>query len=132
MDKEIILFQKDELTFKSKFYTLIDILITNQSESRFESFLLMGIFYLQIISSFFSEQLGVFDSENSKSDLLLNSIEKIIRFKGLFHNYFEYFKIFQLILFIIFILLIIHFILSCLNTSRNSFYSYIMLLLIII
>lgn len=105
MDKEITLFQKDELTFKLKFYTLIYILIMNQSESRFESFLLMGIFCLQIISSFFSEQVGVFDSENSKSDFVLNTIEKIFRFKGLFNNNFEYFNIFQLILFIITIIL---------------------------
>ena len=50
MKKEINLFQKDEITFNIKFYTLMDILITNQSETIFESYLLMGIFYIQIIS----------------------------------------------------------------------------------
>ena len=124
MEKEIILFERDELDFKSKFYILIDILITNQSESKFESFLLIGIFHLQIISSFFSEQIGIFDPENSKSDKVLNIFEKILRIKALFINNYNNMKIFEIILFFIFILLIIHFILSCLNTSKNSFYSY--------
>ena len=124
MEKEITLFQTDELTFKYKFYTLIDILIKNQSYSRFESFLLLGIFYLQIISSFFSEQLNIFDPVNSKSDKILNVIEKIIRIKGLFKNNYKYFQILELCLLIIYILLIVHFLISCLNITRTSFYSY--------
>ena len=123
MEKEIILFERDELDFKSKFYILIDILITNQSESKFESFLLIGIFHLQIISSFFSEQIGIFDPKNSKSDKVLNIFEKILRIKALFINHYNNMKIFEIILFFIFILLFIHFILSCLNTSKQSFYS---------
>jgi hypothetical protein len=54
MSKKIKLFEEEELSFKYKFYTLMDLLIGNQADSRVESFLLMGIFYLQIISSFFS------------------------------------------------------------------------------
>ena len=92
MDKDLILFQKDELSLKYKFYTLIDLLITNQSESRFESYLLLGIFYIQILSPFYSEQLGVFDAENAKSDSLLNYIYKIIRLKGLFKDNYNNFK----------------------------------------
>ena len=123
MEKEITLFQKNELNFKSKFYILIDLLITNQSESEFEAILLIGIFHLQIISSFFSEQLRIFDSEKNKSDKILNMIEKILRVKGLFIKDYKNLKIFELIIFFLFILLIIHFILSCLNTSKQSFYS---------
>ena len=124
MKKEIILFQKDELTFKYKFYTLMDILISNQASSRFEAFLLMGIFYLQIISSFFSEKIEVFDSENAISDRVLNYIQKIFRIKGLFQNNKKNLTILKYILFIILILAIIHFIISCNITSRKSFYSW--------
>ena len=124
MAKDIILFNKDELTFKNKFYRLMDILISKQAESRGESFLLLTIFYLQILSSFFSVQIGVFDSENGKSDKILYTIEKIIRVKGLFKDSYSYLTSIRLILFIIFILLIIHFLLSCLQMSKISFYSY--------
>ena len=123
MEKEITLFQKDDLTFKLKFYTLIDLLITNQAESRFETYLLMGIFYTQIISSFFSNQIGVFDSEKYKSDNILGIIEKLVRIKGLFRDNYEELKKIEIFLFIIFILIIFHFIISCFNISTNSFYS---------
>ena len=86
MKKEIILYQKDEISFKYKFYILMDLLITNQAESRFESYLLFGIFYFQIISIFFSENVGVFYPQNSKSDKILNFIQKILRLKDLFKN----------------------------------------------
>ena len=123
MEKEIKLFNDNLLTFKYKFYYLIDLLLSNQSESIFEPILLMIIFYLQIISSFFSEQVGIFDPENSKSDKLLNLLLKIIRVKGLFKENYNDFKILILIIFNIFIIIIIHFIISCLNISRDSFYS---------
>jgi hypothetical protein len=53
MKKEMSLFLKDDLPFRHKFYILMDLLISNQAETRVESFLFMGIFYLQIISIFF-------------------------------------------------------------------------------
>ena len=59
MKKEILLFQKEELSFKNKFFLLMDLLINNQVESRFEAFLLLGIFYIQIIFSFFSTQIEI-------------------------------------------------------------------------
>ena len=124
MEKEITLFQADELTFNFKFYTLIDILIRNPSDSRFESFLLLGIFYLQILSTFFSEQINVFDSENSKSDKILSTLEKIMHIKGIFKYNYDYFKILEIVLLIIYIFLIIHFIITCLYITRTSFYSY--------
>ena len=123
MKKEIILFQKDEISFKYKFFILMDLLITNQAESRFESYLLFGIFYFQIISIFFSENVGVFDPQKSKSDKILNFIEKILRLKDLFKNDYYDLKIIEIIIFFILIFSIIHFIISCLYTNRCSFYS---------
>ena len=124
MKKEILLFQRDELSFRNKFFILMDLLISNQVESRLESFLLLGIFYLQIITSFFSEQIGVLDYQNSKSDTFLKYIQNIIRIKDLFNNNYENLTIFNIIIFVILILLIFHFIYSCSKISRLSFYSF--------
>ena len=124
MSKDMLLFDKDELTFKYKFYRLMDILITKQVESRSESFLLLTIFYLQILSSFFSDQIGVFNIQNGKSDTILFYLEKIIRVKGLFKDYYLYLYKARIILFIIFLILILHFLLSCLYMHKKSFYSY--------
>ena len=101
MAKDIILFNKDELTYKNKFYRLMDLLISKQAESLGESYLLLTIFYLQILSSFFSDQIGVFKSSNGKSDQVLSYIEKIIRLKGLFRNYYSSLRILTIVLFII-------------------------------
>ena len=124
MANDIFLFYKDELTFKKKFFRLMNLLISKQSESREESFLLLTIFYLQILSSFFSEQLGVFSSSNGKSDNILIFIGKAIRLKGLFENYYEYLILIKYALFILIILEILHFLLSCFSVSRISYYSY--------
>ena len=123
MVKEMTLYIKEELPLEMKFNILMDLLITNQVESRVESFVFLGIFYLQIVSSFFADQIGVFDPEHSKSDRILNYIEKIVRIKPLFNDNFTGFKILLLILFIVIILLIIHFFLSILGVKRTSFYS---------
>ena len=109
MVKEITLYIKEELPIDMKFFTLMDLLITNQVESRTESFLFLGIFYLQVISSFFAEQIGVFDPVESTSDRILHYIQKVVRVKDLFRNNYTGFKIFFLVLFIVIILLLIHF-----------------------
>ena len=120
MRKEILLFQKDKLSFKQKFYVLMDLLITNQVQSRIESFILLGIFYLQIITSFFSTQIGILDYQKSNSDKFLNLIQRIIHLKDLLAN--NYFNL--IIIFEIFIILIIHFIFSCIKITRKSYYSF--------
>ena len=84
----------------------------------------MGIFYLQIISSFFAEQIGVFDHESSKSDTFLFYIQKIIRVKDLFKENFNGLYTLLVIIFILIIFAIIHFISTCFNITRSSFYSY--------
>jgi hypothetical protein len=123
MKKEMKLFLKEDLSFEHKFYILMDLLISNQSETRVESFLFMGIFYLQIISTFFSEQIGIFNPKTSKSDQILNYIEKIVRIKDLLQNDYNIYKIIKLILFFFGILVIIHFIFSCANITIKAFYS---------
>ena len=124
MAKIMSLYITEELPLEMKFYTMMDLLITNQVESRIESFIFLGIFYLQIISSFFAEQIGVFDKENSISDRILNSIERIVRVKDLLKDNYTGYKVLLLISFILVIILIIHFFLSILSIKRSSFYSF--------
>ena len=124
MSKKLILFEEEELSFKNKFYRLMDLLIINQSNSKVESLLLLGIFYIQIISSFFSEQLSIFNPKNSKSDSIFNYIEKIFRLKDLFRDNFYYFQIMEIFLFFLILIIIIHFIVSCSLTNKTPFYSY--------
>ena len=80
----MILFSKEELTFKYKFYSLMDLLISNQSTSRTEAGIILSIFYLQFISSFFDQQLGIFDGNHSFIDSILNYIKRILRIKDLY------------------------------------------------
>ena len=61
MSKEFKLFERESVTFSEKFYILMDLLISNQASSRAECVIFMGIYYLQILTGFFSEQVGIFD-----------------------------------------------------------------------
>jgi hypothetical protein len=117
------MFEEEELSFKKKFYRLMDLLISNQTNSRTEAFLLIGIFYLQIISSFFSEKVKILNIE-SKSDKIFIYIEKIIRVKNLFRDNYEYFQITSICLFVIVTAIIVHFCTSILLTNRINYYSY--------
>ena len=118
------MFLKDELYLIEKFYKLMDILISNQQNYKFEPFFFLGLNYLQILSIFYSEQVQVFDPKNSNSDLFLNYIQKIIRVKDLFRNNYSGLKKLIYSLLIITILFIIYFIFSCINTNIKSIYSH--------
>ena len=124
MVKAMTLYIREELPLEMKFYTMMDLLITNQVESRIESFIFMGIFYLQILSSFWAQQIQVFDPENSISDRILNYIERIVRLKDLFLDNYTGYKILLLIMFIATLFLILHFFLSIISIKRTSFYSF--------
>ncbi len=122
--KEFVLFSQDKISYKHKFYILMDLLITNQNSSRSEALFFMLIFYTQMISGFFSEFLGVFDIKNSTSDKILNYIEKIFRIRDLFVNKYSHFKTILVIALIILLFFSIHFIITCYKITRNSFYTY--------
>ena len=124
MSKEIILFSKEELSFKYKFYYLMDLLITNQSSSRLEAIIMLSAFYFQIISSFYDQQLKIFDGNSSFIDSILNNIKKIIRVKDLFKNSYSNFVTFQIFIFILIIICLIHFLIICLTMTRKSIYSF--------
>ena len=124
MSKEMALYITEELPLSMKFYTLMDLLISNQVESRIEIFVFLGIFYLQILSVFFSDHIGVLDSKNSYSDKILNYIERIVRIKDIFTNNYKGAKILLIILFVLILLILVHFLISVLNIKRSSFYSF--------
>ena len=123
MSKKLKLFEDEEFTFKHKFFTLMDLLVSNQSTTGFQSFLLLGIFYLQIISLFFSERLEIFNPKGTKSDYILNIIEKIIRVKDLFHQTKSTFQILVIIIFILLLLITIHFLINCAFLHKICYYS---------
>ena len=124
MPKELNLFVKDNLSFQEKFYKLMNILIINQPDSRFESIFFMIINYLQILSSFYTPQIKVFNPKNSKSDLFLNNIEKIARIKDLFRNNYEDLVIVEYILLIFLFIGIIYFLVICYKSNITSIYSF--------
>ena len=123
MPKELQLFLKDELTFREKFYKLMDLLISNQGNFKFEAIIFMSIYYLQILSLFYSEQVQVFDPKNSKSDLFLSYLEKIIRIKNLLRNNYKGLNILIYVLLILIIIFILYFLISVININIQSIYS---------
>ena len=124
MTRELHLFIKENLTLKEKFYKLMDILISNQSDSRFEALLFMIINYLQILSIFYAEQVKVFNPIDSKSDSILYIIEKIVRLKDFFKRNYRYLEICEYFLFVLALLEITFFLVICLKSSHNSIYSF--------
>ena len=123
MPNKLKLFLKDELTFNEKFCKLMDLLITNQPNSAFEPIFFMVINYFQILSSFYSVQIYIFNP-NSKSDSFLITMEKILRLKNLFRNNNIGLEKTEYGLFILMIFSIIYFLFVCWNTSYSSIYSF--------
>ena len=127
--KEFTLFSQDKMSYKHKFYYLLDLLITNQNSSRSEALFFMLIFYTQMISGFYSEYLGIFDPKVSTSDKIFNYIEKIFRFKDLLINKHSTFQTILIIVFIVLLIFTCHFFHTCYKIKKTSFYSYSELIL---
>ena len=123
MSKELQLFLRDELTFKEKFYKLMDLLISEQNNVKVESLIFMGFSYLQTLSLFYAEQIKIFDPKNSKSDHILNIVEKIIRVKDLFRKNYTGQNILIYFLFLLTIVFILYFLILVEKTNNNSIYS---------
>ncbi len=118
--KEFSLFSQDKISYKHKFYILMDLLINNQYSSRNEALFFMLIFYTQMISGFYSEFLGVFDPKTSTSDKIFNYVEKIIRFKDLLIDKYSTFKSVLIIVFLILIFFTSHFFYTCYKIKKTS------------
>jgi PAS domain S-box-containing protein len=124
MSKEMILFDKDELSYKDRFYRLMDLLVSNKSTSRMESLILFGIFYLQLLVGFFDPNIGVLQKEYSHSDSILDQVYNILRVKGLIK---DNFSAFQIAIYLIIAVLLgegIHFILLVKKQKKIGFFTY--------
>ena len=120
---EIKLFEDEKINFSTKFYILMNLLISNQHNSYFEYYIFLLIFSLQMITSFFSENIKAYDIENNTSDKILNIIEKIVRGAEILKedkNIFDIFVYMITIYLIIFITLFFHIIL---NTTFYDYYN---------
>ena len=129
MSDEIILFMKDSLTFQEKFYHLMDILITNQYSSRLESIVFFFFFYIQILSGFFCEKVGVLNPNESKSDKILNTIEKIFRLRNFLITEKKYFEISIIIIFIYLLLITIFLLVLIKNMDVKTNYNKFLMVL---
>ena len=124
MPKELDFFLKEDLSLREKFYKLMNILITNQPQTRFEALFFHIVNYIQILSVFYSEQTKVFNPKKSKSDLFLTTIEKIFRIKNLFRNNPVILERLVYCLIIILIIIIIYFFVICFRITNTSIYSF--------
>ena len=120
---EIELYEGDELSYFERFVILSDIFVTNQSNSKIEVFFYLCFFYLQLISGFFSPQIGILKMNNS-IDKFLSYIEKITRLKNLFKHNFSQYKIISYFLFIFFNVSGIYFIYLIKKTNKKSFFDF--------
>ena len=64
MSKEISFYNKDIIDFNTKFDRYMDSLVSHTSTSRIESAILIIIYYTELISGFFSEQVGLIDEND--------------------------------------------------------------------
>ena len=90
-DEEIETYEKDKLTFFERYILLSDIFLSNQGKSKIEIIFYLTFFYLQLLSGFFSPQIGMLDTDN-KIDSFLLYIEKITRLKNFFRNDYKNYK----------------------------------------
>ena len=87
----------------------MDTLITHKSDSKTECILFIIISYTQLISGFFSEQVGILKNEENPDNYLM-LLQRVIRVRDLFINSFSVYSILLYVFFIILIILIIIFI----------------------
>ena len=93
MTKSIILFQKEKLSLKERFYLLMNLIASNRTKTLFESYLFILIFFIQFLSIFYSTPINVLKKDDNISDMILNYISQVFRFKELLVNAPDSYKI---------------------------------------
>ena len=122
-DEEIETYEKDKLTFFERYILLSDIFLSNQGKSKIEIIFYLTFFYLQLLSGFFSPQIGMLDTDN-KIDSFLLYIEKITRLKNFFRNDYKNYKRAAYCLFFFFLISGSYFYFLIKITNRQSFYDF--------
>ena len=100
----------------------MDLLVTNQASSQMETYFFYGIFYIQMLSGYFSRHLNLLSIEGSKFDKILNYVEKIFRLKDLFNEHYGQFKVFFYIFSGLLVVSTIYFFVLCSQIKKNTFY----------
>ena len=93
MTKSIILFEKEKDSLKERFYLLMNLIVTNRTKTLFESYLFVVIFFIQYLSIFYSKPIKVLNKDENTSDMILNYISQVFRFKELLFNHPNAYKI---------------------------------------
>ena len=122
MSKEVNFFIPEYVSGKEKFYRYMDTLISHKSDSKTECILFILISYTQLISGFFSEQIGILKN-NENPDNYLMLLQSVIRVRDLFINSFNVYSIILYIFFFLLIILTIIFLYRLKQTGRVAQYS---------
>ena len=123
---EIILYEKNILNTKDKFYLFMDLLVSNQSSTRTECVFFFLIFYLQYISEFFRPNINIFKTTNSSFDNICYFFQKISRFKNLIdeNNNNENLHLIFICIFLLFdFILVILCVISILKMTKKTLYT---------
>ena len=123
MSKEVEFYEKDIIDYKTKFYRYMDSLVTNKSSTRIECTILIIIYYTQLISGFFSEQVGILN-DDVVPDNYLTQLQTVIRIRDLFKSSYSAYEIIMYFLFFILIILTLIFFIRLHSTQKSIFYSY--------
>ena len=123
MSKEVEFYEKDIIDYKTKFYRYMDSLVTNKSSTRIECTILIIIYYTQLISGFFSEQVGILN-DDVVPDNYLTQLQTVIRIRDLFKSSYSTHETIMYFLFFILIVLTLIFFIRLHSTQKSIFYSY--------
>ena len=118
--------ENEKLSNKKKFIIMFDLLTSNMNLENLLNIIFLSIYYLQILSAFYSKHLNVF-VEKDTSDNILIIINKLLRIRDSVEkkNYFEY-TIYFLLCYILFLIIIGY--LCFKTTKRKNLYSNIYIL----
>ena len=121
VDNEFLLYEKDEITFFKKYMIMSHILVSNQGNSKIEALAFLTCYYFQIISGYFSPQLGILDKSNP-IDKFLSNLEKGLRLKNLFTNDLKSYKMACYFLITFILVCGIYFSIVVFFITKQSFY----------
>lgn len=124
MSKEFDLYEKDELTFKTKLFYLMDLLVSNKFLADSECILLIFLSYFQIVAGFYSDDVKIFTKSGEGPDPFFTNIQSILRVKDLFYNNYSIFELIIIFIFIIIISQVIVFFYSIKYMNRYANYSF--------
>ena len=122
MSKEVNFFTPEYVNRKVKFYRYMDTLISHKTDSKTECILFIIISYTQLISGFFSEQVGILKNEETPDNYLM-LIQRVMRVRDLFIDSYSVFSILLYIFFLLLVILTIIFVYRMNQTGRVAQYS---------